>query len=511
MANLSFIQLNLHISPTSNLEVNKWLSDGEDRIALCQEPGQHKSKVKNIHHNFRQYVGVHPRENIRPRTCILINSTKIRILKLTQFCNRDLVSLLIDDKLIIASCYMPGEPESTDPPPQILRNLVEYCDSKNIKLIIGSDVNAHHTVWGSIENNARGETLLEFLVSTDLNICNIGNRPTYMNVTRGEILDLTFATSNVRNNIRNWKILDKDMFSDHKPITFELDWTYIAYTDAYRNVKKTMWTEYRNQLEFLLFNATQSDDLDILTEEVSTAIMTAYENSCPMKNPKKDKKLKWWNNDLAELKKDLKRKRVEYTRNRTEENRILKQQAFRTYKKELKKAQTESWQKFCSETDNLSAVAKLQRLMKMGKMADIGTLRRADGTFTTTTEETLSELIDTLIPSRDTDDITYDCNEFFTELNKDLTQDDIDHIVNDRTIIAAVRGFKPFKAPGMDGIYPVLLQRGIDILLPHLKKMFKLSICAGKLAKSWLQIKTIFIPKPGKGDYSIAKSLDPLA
>ena len=98
-----------------------------------------------------------------------------------------------------------------------------------------------------------------------------------------------------------------------------------------------------------------------------------------------------------------------------------------------------------------------------------------------------------MIPSRDTDDITYDCNEFFTELNKDLTQDDLDHIVNDRTIIAAVKGFKPFKAPGMDGIYPILLQRGIDILLPHLKKMFKLSICAGKLAKSWLQIKTIFI------------------
>ena len=37
-----------------------------------------------------------------------------------------------------------------------------------------------------------------------------------MNVTRGEILDLTFSTSNVRNNITNWKILDKVMFSDLK-------------------------------------------------------------------------------------------------------------------------------------------------------------------------------------------------------------------------------------------------------------------------------------------------------
>ena len=59
-------------------------------------------------------------------------------------------------------------------------------------------------MWGSFKNNARGETLLEFLVSTDLNICNIGNRPTYMNVTRVEILDLTSVTSNIRNNIRDW-------------------------------------------------------------------------------------------------------------------------------------------------------------------------------------------------------------------------------------------------------------------------------------------------------------------
>ena len=158
MTNLSFIQINLHISGYANEEVNRWLSDDEDRIALCQEPGQHKSKVTNINHRFRQYVGVHHRENIRPRACILINSTKIRILKLTQFCNRDLVTLLIDEKLIVASCYMPGEIESTDPPPQILRNLVDYCDGRNYKLIVGTDANAHNTVWGSIQNNARGDT-----------------------------------------------------------------------------------------------------------------------------------------------------------------------------------------------------------------------------------------------------------------------------------------------------------------------------------------------------------------
>ena len=74
-----------------------------------------------------------------------------------------------------------------------------------------------------------------------------------------------------------------------------------------------------------------------------------------------------------------------------------------------------------------------------------------------------------------------------------------------------MKGFQPYKAPGNDGIYPILLQKGLVYLLPHLENIFKLSILSGKLASSWLMIRTIFLPKVGKTDYTLAKAYRPIS
>ena len=42
--------------------------------------------------------------------------------------------------------------------------------------------------------------------------------------------------------------MEKDMLSDHRAITFDLDWTFREATDMFRNVEKTYWTEYTNIL-----------------------------------------------------------------------------------------------------------------------------------------------------------------------------------------------------------------------------------------------------------------------
>ena len=37
--------------------------------------------------------------------------------------------------------------------------LLEFCDSKGIPLIVGADSNAHSVLWGCEETNKRGEEL----------------------------------------------------------------------------------------------------------------------------------------------------------------------------------------------------------------------------------------------------------------------------------------------------------------------------------------------------------------
>jgi len=52
-------------------------------------------------------------------------------------------------------------------PPDELSSFVEF-GSKDDKLLIGADANAHHSVWGSSDINDRSESLLDFILSTNL-------------------------------------------------------------------------------------------------------------------------------------------------------------------------------------------------------------------------------------------------------------------------------------------------------------------------------------------------------
>jgi len=37
----------------------------------------------------------------------------------------------------------------------------------------------------------------------------------------------------------------------------------------------------------------------------------------------------------------------------------------------------------------------------------------------------------------------------------------IEDIINEETVRASINSFQPFKSPGLDGIYPILLQQGL--------------------------------------------------
>ena len=55
-------------------------------------------------------------------------------------------------------------------------------------LLVGDDANSHHTLWGSTDTNSRGNDLLEYLITSDLDIFNTGNIPSYHNSVREEVI-----------------------------------------------------------------------------------------------------------------------------------------------------------------------------------------------------------------------------------------------------------------------------------------------------------------------------------
>jgi len=93
---------------------------------------------------------------------------------------------------------------------------VQYCENENLYLVVGCDSNAHHSVRGSTNCNSRREALVEFLNSSNLEILNRGNEPTFCSGCRLEVIDLTLGSLRLLESIIGWEVSSEPSLSDHR-------------------------------------------------------------------------------------------------------------------------------------------------------------------------------------------------------------------------------------------------------------------------------------------------------
>ncbi|KAM8718245.1 hypothetical protein ACLKA7_000947 [Drosophila subpalustris] len=139
-------------------------------IALIQEPWIVGGKVSGIRAPEYKLVVAESQGNIL--TCILARK-HLSIFLLYSFSNEDntAVSLELQSAPIrLLSCYMALD--QPGPPKDITRRLVNDCVTNNIGLLIGCDVNAYHTQWGSTSINKRGDLVLNYILTTNLEVLN---------------------------------------------------------------------------------------------------------------------------------------------------------------------------------------------------------------------------------------------------------------------------------------------------------------------------------------------------
>jgi hypothetical protein len=141
---------------------------------------------------------------------------------LPGFSCRDLVAVLIkyneggvERRLVVRSAYLPYDSEDPLPSKQF-EDLVRYCEKENLYLVVGCDSNAHHSVWGSTNCNSRGEALVEFLNTTNLEILNGGNEPTFCFGGRSEVIDITLGSLRLLESIIGWEVSSEPSLSDHR-------------------------------------------------------------------------------------------------------------------------------------------------------------------------------------------------------------------------------------------------------------------------------------------------------
>jgi hypothetical protein len=117
------------------------------------------------------------------------------------------------------------------------RDVIDYCSSRRKQLITGCDANTHHIPCWSNDINPRQESLVEYLMSSNITILKQGDKSTFMIRNRKEVIDLTLGSDWIGNLMRNRHVSDKPSLSDHRYILFQIgnaDITRVTFCDPKR-------------------------------------------------------------------------------------------------------------------------------------------------------------------------------------------------------------------------------------------------------------------------------------
>ncbi|KAI5696957.1 hypothetical protein M8J75_002931 [Diaphorina citri] len=353
--------------------------------------------------------------------------------------------------IIIASAYFPYDSPS-HPPTLECAQLVEFSELQNLDILLGVDANAHSESWGSTDTNPRGESLLNYLLSKRLIVLNEGCEPTFMTRARAEVIDITVASPTLTSQIERWHVMDEPSLSDHRYIYLEVSGVDRPEV-TYRNPRKTNWTLYRQLLESELSQTRtvirNTDDIEDISNDLSSAINTAYGASCPVVGVL-NKKTCWWTSELSRL-----RTRTRRLFNRAKGNNDWGSyhQALKDYNKAIRTAKRAGWRNLCQEIDKTSEAARLQKIMAKEPIT-LGTIKKPNGEWTQSGKETLETLIEAHFPGSETFDYSVPSDTVRSGTPHRRPQKNdwklAKSVVTHKKLEWAIGTFQPFKAAGND-------------------------------------------------------------
>lgn len=505
-------QINLQHCKEATALISRSLAVGHTEIALIQEPYIIKNEVAGLElKGYKIFTG---HTSNRPRACIAIRND-IKCSSIPQFCSEDLVTIKLerggcgDRDLILSSAYLPYD-SLIGPPGPLIEQLTGFCSLNKHTLVIACDANSHHIVWGSSDINPRGTELLEFLTSYNLSIHNRGCEPTFVTSRRMEVIDITFGSSDSEGLINNWRVSDEPSLSDHRAIVFELK--DITPSPVWlRNPRSTNWELFNHSVGLKMGDINHSPmtspgELDTLASSFNTIVKNAFEIACPLKKVNTKNNPPWWNRSLNSERKSVRA----LLRTAISSNNEQKWQAYKhaqkTFKKNIRTSKRTSWEAFCQEIDGATATAKLHKLLAKKPLLGPDSMKTENG-YTANAEETLCCLLQAHFGNGRTEPsriISLDT----PQVQRVTAATDI---FSEDRIKWAISSFAPFKSGGPDGIFPKMLTESLNSTQAFLQKIFRASWEIGHIPNPWTKVKVVFIPKPGKNDYTSPKSFRPIS
>ena len=537
------IQQNLNrgktCSPDLYLHIQEKLATGVGVIAALQEPQVNENTItvfpdRNLIYCRNPDLCSKNAEGGRlpPRAALFV-SNGLYVSPLPTFTNGDMATALWatkDDRfkhILISSIYMDGKLPITP----LFERVIKYCKRKRLPYIFLIDSNAHTPLWGELKTDQKGAVMEGHIINNAMTILNRGRRPFVFTWKRNEfesIIDISLCSQELESFMQNWKCQYREICdSDHCTISIDFQVDVMHYTFV-RNYKRPGWAKFSSMMEKKSRVQIPDPPLEIesmptpntgdmwtqtrLEEEAESFtndIIACLDITHPLKKvPITLPDLKWFDDEVAKAKSEKHSSHNIWRKARTEENYQQYHECLKNYRKMISKAKRVSWRSVVDNIHDFESVAKFNKILNRKNLNGLGQLIDQDGQPTSTISESLDILLRAHFP--DCSDSAIHHWEPDGSLEVDINDEAYEYYSMEKLVLA-IESFGEHKAAGMDGIQPIVLQALGAKAYARLLKLYKASIALAYVPKCWRESKVIFIPKPGKSDYSDPRSFRPIS
>lgn len=423
---------------------------------------------------------------------------------------------LPDRTIIMVSVYVePNNPRALRETTTTLDELIRRsrCErGVRTDVILAGDFNRHDQLWGGDDVSLRrqGEANPIIDLMNEHSLCSLLPRGTKTWQGHGgeTTIDLVLASAELSADMIKCAIHATEHGSDHRAIETIFEVAVPERAVEQRLLfKNAPWTDIRTRITTNLRDTPQGGSVQQQTDRLMAAVLEAVHALTPKAKPSPYAK-RWWTADLTQL-----RKIYTYWRNQARQMRRIGQiqadlerrarEASKEYHDAIRKQKQTHWNDFLADKANIWQAARY--LKEGGGLGGdrIPPLKKTDGSTTREKEEQAQELLDTFFPP-----LPPNIEEEGERPRRtpvfmpDLTMEEIEE-----KVFAA----KPRKAPGNDGLPAEVWKQVWPAVKDRVLQLFRKSLNDGALPTQWKSAKIIPLKKPGKDDYSQARTWRPIS
>lgn len=506
---LKLLQLNMGRTSVVNDQLLCYAQDNHIDIALVQEPYTCRGILTGLEARpLRRIlsVGTHPPGSTATQhgAGIVIFNPRLIVTARNDLATNNFAVATLELKngniIHLISAYLKYRTPTTN----LLNELDAILRSLRHPYVISADINAFSKMWYSRITDTRGTYVEDFIARHNL-LCLNQPSPHYtFSGPRGNTnIDITLVHRALLPLVVQWEVIPGETSSDHSILRYNIDLKPSPFTNKPTRfaLNRADWDRFNAAVAVSSSSVDTNLDIHSLAKAINDAVLCAAEAAIPKCRPPNKLKPPWWTPEVVAARRALRALAKNLDRGNQAAMNIYRA-ARNRLNLLLRTAKIASWRHFCTAEGSMPW-GKLYKWLKKGPTVSAihTTLTKPDGSQTETMSETVSVLLDTLVP-----------HEPQQLANLDLPPPPYAHeAATEIEVRAADWGISPNKAPGADCVSARFLRHAWMHIRELVVTLANSCLSQGVFPDCLKHADVVVIPKGRDKDPTSPKSYRPIS